>query len=207
MDVYIQPMKKSELHNKSSITLKEIADIVCPIELKNKLAQLEIKKINGKLKQVYVISAADIVDKIIQAVPDSKVNIIGEQEVLIDYKPEIKKINKFVEAAKIFFISVVLFIGSSSAIMSFQSEAQMLKVFRNYYRIFLGIETDRPALMTVSYSIGLCFGIMVFFNHFFSKKFTDDPTPIEIELNSYEEEATKSIINSINAKENENASY
>ncbi len=205
MDVYIQPKQKVDLHNKNSIKLIDIADIVCPNELKNKLSQLELLKIDGSKKSNYIIAVSDIVDKIIKVSPDSTVNNLGEKEILIDYKPDIKQPNKFLEFLKIASVSTILLVGSSTAIMSFQSEAQILKVFINYYRIFLGVQTDKPVVLSVAYSFGLCFGIMVFFNHFFSKNMTDDPTPIEVEMSTYEEDVTRSIIDTLNSQEKKNA--
>ena len=45
--------------------------------------------------------------------------------------------------------------------------------------------------MEIPYSIGLAVGITVFFNHCSKRKLTTDPTPIEVEMTTYEEEVIK----------------
>ena len=48
--------------------------------------------------------------------------------------------------------------------------------------------------MEAAYSVGLTVGIIVFFNHFGKKKFTVDPSPIEIEMQLYENDIQTTII-------------
>ena len=45
--------------------------------------------------------------------------------------------------------------------------------------------------MEIPYSIGLAVGIVIFFNHFGKKMLTTDPTPIEVQMTTYEEEVIK----------------
>ena len=56
------------------------------------------------------------------------------------------------------------------------------------------------ALLSVPYSIGLGFGIIIFFNHFSKLTLTEDPTPIEIEMTTYEKETNASIIDFLEKK-------
>lgn len=90
-----------------------------------------------------------------------------------------------------------------TAIMSFHSDSQMPAVFQTMYRIFFGVESTKPYIIYVPYSIGLAVGIIVFFNHFMGKSITNDPTPIEVQMSTYEKESTDSVIDRLN-KEKEN---
>ena len=51
-----------------------------------------------------------------------------------------------------------------------------------------------PAILSVPYSIGIGLGIIIFFNHFSKFSLTEDPTPIEIEMTTYEKETNASVI-------------
>ena len=84
--------------------------------------------------------------------------------------------------------------------MSFHSDAQMAKVFENYYYIFFNEKVQNPMLLDIPYSLGLALGIIVFFNHFSGKKITTDPTPIEVEMSSYEASVTDNIIDTLNVQ-------
>ena len=59
---------------------------------------------------------------------------------------------------------------------------------------FYGENREMPALLSIPYSIGLGLGIIIFFNHFSKFSLTEDPTPIEIEMTTYEKETNASII-------------
>jgi len=82
--------------------------------------------------------------------------------------------------------------------MSFHSDAQIPKVFQNYYEIFFGEYKEDPLIIEIPYSIGLALGIIVFFNHFGGKKITNDPTPIEVEMSVYETEIVDTVIEYLN---------
>ena len=48
--------------------------------------------------------------------------------------------------------------------------------------------------MEIMYSIGLTGGIVIFYNHFGGKSFSNDPTPIEVEMNTYEQDIDYALI-------------
>ena len=85
--------------------------------------------------------------------------------------------------------------------MSFHSDAQIPKIFQNYYYIFFGEYNDMPLILAIPYTIGLGVGIILFFNHFSKIYVTKDPTPIEIEMTTYEKETNTSIIDALNRKQ------
>ncbi len=58
----------------------------------------------------------------------------------------------------------------------------------------MGQESDGFTIIELSYSVGLAFGILVFFNHFAKWKVTTDPTPLEVEMRLYEDNVSKTII-------------
>jgi stage V sporulation protein AA len=69
--------------------------------------------------------------------------------------------------------------------------------------MFFGYEKENPAIIAVPYSIGLGLGIIVFYNHFFSRKITDDPTPIEVEMELYENDVTDALVDIISEGSND----
>ncbi|MPN30417.1 hypothetical protein SDC9_177888 [bioreactor metagenome] len=90
-----------------------------------------------------------------------------------------------------------MFFGGSTAIMGFHSDAQIPKIFENYYYIFMGERTITPYILTIPYSIGIAFGIIFFFNHFSKKFLTTDPTPIEVQMTTYEKEVNDNVIDTL----------
>ena len=78
--------------------------------------------------------------------------------------------------------------------MCFHSDTQLPLIFQNIYYIFFRENKEMPPLLSIPYSIGLGLGIIIFFNHFSKIFLTEDPTPIEIEMTTYEKETNASII-------------
>jgi len=122
---------------------------------------------------------------------------VGEMDTWVQYMTRKSPDHTWFKWLKIAFVAVVLFVGSSTAIMSFHTDGQMPKIFENYYRIFFGEEVKNPRLINIPYSIGLAVGIIVFYNHFMGKKLTDDPTPIEVEMEQYDREVTEAMVDAM----------
>jgi stage V sporulation protein AA len=91
-------------------------------------------------------------------------------------------------------VSAVLFVGAATTIMCFHTDVQLPLIFQNIYYIFYGENREMPAILSIPYSIGLGLGIIIFFNHFSEASLTEDPTPIEIEMTTYEKETNASVI-------------
>ena len=66
------------------------------------------------------------------------------------------------------------------------------------------INTHKIAVLEVCYSIGLFLGIMVFFNHVGRKKITHDPTPIQVEMRTYEKGVDTTFIENCGRKGSSN---
>ena len=58
-------------------------------------------------------------------------------------------------------------------------------------------------ILELTYSIGVVIGILVFFNHFGKKRFSVDPTPMEVEMRLYENDIQTTLIENYSRKEQE----
>ncbi len=191
MDIFIEPVKKIYLNNKKLILLNDIAEIHTVDIPAEKVKNIQIFKIPNVKYGVYKISAIDIIKAILSHFPNANITNIGEQEVLIQFEAEPKKESKLITATKVAIVVIILFFGTSTAIMSFHNDGEVPKVMKGYYKMFFNEENENPYVIEIPYSIGIAVGIMVFFNHFGNKALTMDPTPIEVEMSTYEEEVIK----------------
>jgi stage V sporulation protein AA len=197
MDIYIKPKTKITVNQKKPVTIQDIAEIEAPEKIAQKILKSVVLNIKEEKKNNYAVSVLDVIKVIKQAVPDASINNIGESDVIISFNPNEKKRNPVINALLIAFVTITLLMGSATAIMSFHSDAQMPKVFQSYYKIFFGKESEKPLIIDIPYSIGLACGIVLFFNHFLGKKLTDDPTPIEVEMTSYENDVNETVIDQL----------
>lgn len=200
MEIYIKPVKKAVIAGRTSIYIKDISEVFTNDKLLKKVKDIKLMEIKNKESKNYLITVIDIIGAIDKALPGHTINNVGEMDTIIEYSHEKAKENKFINIAKIVFVTIILLAGSSTAIMSFHSDAQMASIFENYYYIFFNEKVENPILIDLPYSIGLAVGIIVFFNHFSGKKITEDPTPIEVEMSVYESQVTDNIIDSLNTE-------
>lgn len=200
MDIYIKPMKKASITAKKDVYVSDVADVFAPDSILKRIKNVKVLEIKEDVKKKYLVTIIDIIKIIDKALPGHTINNVGEMDTVVEYSPNEQKSNKYIQALKIAFVSIILLAGSATAIMSFHSDAQMSTVFENYYYIFFKEKIENPMIIDLPYSIGLAVGIIVFFNHFSGKKITDDPTPIEVEMSAYETNVTDNIIDTLNTE-------
>ncbi len=201
MDIYIKPNEKITITGRKIVYLKDVGEIWIPGQTTASLENLVVYQIPEDTEKTYLISVIDIIKAITLKFPDATVNNVGEMDILLTYQKQYKQQNKVWLYSKIVFISLILFTGASTSIMSFHSDAQIPKIFQNYYYMFFGEYNDMPLILAIPYTIGLAIGIILFFNHFSKIYVTKDPTPIEIEMTTYEKETNTSIIDALNRKQ------
>ena len=78
--------------------------------------------------------------------------------------------------------------------MTFNTDVSVSDVFTEIYEVVLGQGMESNGIVELSYSIGLPLGILIFFNHFSRKATRNDPTPLQVEMRTYEEDANKAMI-------------
>lgn len=194
MDIYIKPVEKVQVVQKREVLLRDVAEVFVSGQTKGEAEKLVIFHIPSDRKKTYLLSVIDLISVINQKYPDATVSNVGEMDILVEYLEKAEKETKLWMLVKIAFVSLVLFVGAATTIMCFHTDVQLPLIFQNIYYIFFGENRELPALLSIPYSIGLGLGIIIFFNHFSKASLTDDPTPIEIEMTTYEKETNASVI-------------
>jgi len=104
---------------------------------------------------------------------------------------------------KIVGVVAVTFIGAGFSIMAFNNDVDVSRLFAQIYEFFMGKPKEGFSVLELTYCVGLIVGILVFFNHFGGKKFTVDPTPMEVEMRLYENDIQTTLIENYSRKEQE----
>ncbi len=200
MDIYIKPAEKVQIVGKREVFLRDVAEILLSGQTAGEAERLAVFQIPEERKRTYLISVVDLIRVLNQKYPNATVNNVGEMDILIEYLPQAEGHRPLWLWAKVAFVALVLFVGASTTIMCFHSDTQLPLIFENMYYLFFGENKEVPKLLSIPYSIGLGIGIIVFFNHFSRLTLTQDPTPIEIEMTTYEKETNASVIDHLNQR-------
>lgn len=198
--VYINIRQITEVHTKH-VFLSDIADVYCSDKsLASRCMAVKVQTIHTEQKRMYVGSILDVVQKISEDNPSIQINNVGEINYIISYKPQ--ESPKYVwEWFKTICVCLICFSGAAFAIMTFNNDVDVTSVFKEIYGLIMGMESDGFTILELSYSLGLAFGIVVFFNHFAKIKLNTDPTPLEVEMRLYEDDINKTLIQEDDRKE------
>src|SRR5699024_2856818 len=89
---------------------------------------------------------------------------------------------------KLIFAWILLFIGTAMTIMNFHDDVNMQAVQQKVHFVLTGQETEYPLWIQIPYSLGLGLGMILFLNHWFKKRINEEPSPLEIELFTYQQD-------------------
>ena len=104
---------------------------------------------------------------------------------------------------KVIVVVAISFTGAAFSIMAFNNDVDVTKLFGQVYELMTGSKSDGFSILELTYCLGLIIGILVFFNHFGKKKFTVDPTPMEVEMRLYENDIQTTLLETYSRKEKE----
>ena len=178
----------------TSVTLGDLIAMECiDPHVVAKLKTLKVLNIPDKGKHRYVISVLKIVERIHQEYPNLDIQNMGAEDVIVVYENQKKK-NALWEWLKVVFVCLLSFVGAAFAIMTFNNDSGTSQLFVQIYEMFTGQEYQGFSVLEATYSLGLASGIILFFNHLGKKKFSVDPSPIEVEMQLYENDIQTTII-------------
>lgn len=200
--LYIKGDKNVEV-KKLDVTLGDILSMECSNQnITNKVKSLRLLRVPEKGQHRFVVSILKIIECIHKEYPNLDIQNEGEIDLIITYeKPQ--KPNMFFHWVKVIVIAGITFLGAAFSIMSFNNDVGITKMFGQVYELLMGHSSDGFTILELTYCIGLIVGILVFFNHFGKKRFSVDPTPMEVEMRLYENDIQSTLIEAYSRKEKE----
>ena len=191
--LYLKIEQNVEVLN-TRVYLRDIAKMYSSdSKMVHELNKTEFMVIKEKESTKYMISILKVVELIGKKYPDAEVINMGENDFILSYLLPQKK-GKKGEYIKAAIVCLIIAIGSAFSIMTFNTDVSVSDVFDKTYELVIGKGAQSNGVLELSYSIGLPIGICVFFNHFSRKATHNDPTPLQVEMRIYEEEANRAMI-------------
>lgn len=200
--IYIKGDQNVEVQTRD-VTLGDVVSIECAnSQIAARLRALKLLEVQDDKKHRYVVSILKIVEKIHEQYPSVEIQNMGEPDIIVTYEPVEKK-NQFLHWTKVILVVLITFFGAAYSIMAFNNDVDTPKLFGQIYEQVMGAEKPGFTIMELTYSIGVIVGILVFFNHFGKKRFSVDPTPMEVEMRLYENDIQTTLIENYSRKEQE----
>ncbi len=200
--IYVKGDQNTEVKSEK-VSLGDILEIACvDCHVLAKVKSLPIVHFHKEGPKRLVISIVKIVEKIHEEYPNAEVINLGAPDMIITYEEEKKK-SLLLERIKVGFVCLLTFVGAAFSIMTFNNDVGISKLFAQIYESVTGEMKTGLTILEISYSIGISVGIVVFFSHFGKKKFSVDPTPIEVEMRTYENDIQTTLIQNYEREEAE----
>ena len=191
--LYIQLSRHNEVQA-GTVRLADVAKLYgIGAEEKKKLADLELLRIKKGAVGRYCLTAGDIAEKLLAERPGYVPVFLGDSQLILEYSQPRKQtgIKDWVWTA---FVSAVIFVGSAFTIMTFIRESNLDGLFDGLYD-HLGMQgaADRHGI-EISFAIGMGIGMLLYFNHFGRFRLQDEPTPMEMEMHQYMQDAEETVM-------------
>lgn len=185
---------KNVLAKGNRVSIGELGEVNCSakaVENKVKAMRLPTETIHGPGR--YAFSIVDVIQVIQKEYPSLEINNLGEADFIITVEKE-KRTREALDWCKTIVVCILAFFGAAFSIMAFNNDVGITTLFGQLYETFTGKTSNGFTILEVSYSIGVGLGILIFFHHFARKKGVSDPTPLEVQMRTYEDDIDTTII-------------
>ncbi|BCG59985.1 stage V sporulation protein AA [Paenibacillus sp. URB8-2] len=190
--IYIQLKNRVTLPHGKGVTLGDIAFLIAPPELEERLKSLLLVQPEYSDGNLILIDTLKVIPLVKQLAPDADIEPIGEGRTIVQisgpeepHKPS---------PAMFALVWLLLFFGAALTIMNFHADVNMQEVQIRIVEMLTGRRDEHPYLFQLAYSIGIGFGMVIFFNHLFKKKWNEEPTPLEVEMFLYQKNIDQYVI-------------
>ncbi|MCZ1269477.1 stage V sporulation protein AA, partial [Paenibacillus tundrae] len=174
-----------------SVKLGDVAHLLTSLEeQEGRLLELELLRPGPEDGNLILIDILQIIPEIRRTLPDVTVELIGSGHTLVEVVVGSGKPSK----SLFILVWLLLFFGSALTIMNFHADVNMQEVQIRIVEMITGRRDEHPYLFQVAYSLGIGFGMAVFFNHLFKKKWNEEPTPLEVEMFLYQQNVDKYVV-------------
>lgn len=179
---------------KKDLKIKDVATLYSSnTAMVQKLEKEPFYTLSGDCKTLTMFTVTKIYEAIHKVYPKIQIENLGETDFIVEYEPQQKE-RKWLEGLKTVLVAVIVLIGSAFTIMTFNEDVNVAGVFDRIYHMVTGEVKAGGTILEISYAIGLPIGILVFYNHFKKRDIKNDPTPIQVEMRTYEEQMNKAMI-------------
>lgn len=191
--LYLKAEQNAEVME-AQVCVKDIASVYCREKsVCAKAKSLRVHQFREEEQKRQVVSILKVIELIERECPGVTVQSVGETATVIELV-NVDRHKGPVQWVKTAFVAAISFFGTGFTIMAFHNDISINKIFSKVYELVMGYPSDGYSILEASYSVGLAAGIILFFNHVGGRRITKDPTPIEVEMRTYETDVNKALI-------------
>jgi len=191
--IYIQLKNRVSIPKGKAVMLRDVAVLIAEPECKERLYSIELIHPQPKDGNLILIDLLRVIPLIHELVPNAGIEPFGEGRTIVQITDAAGRQKP--SMALFILVWLLLFFGSALTIMNFHADVNMQEVQIRIVEMITGHRDEHPYVFQVAYSLGIGFGMVIFFNHLFKKKWNEEPTPLEVEMFLYQKNIDHYVIN------------
>lgn len=182
--VYIQLKNRVKVPKGKSVTLRDVAYLITDPEWTEHLYAVLVLQPEQRDGNLILVDLMTVIPRIQELLPGADIQPVGEGRTIV----QVESADQVRRPSIALFVLVwlLLFFGSALTIMNFHADVSMQEVHIRIVEMLTGRRDEHPYLFQIAYSAGIGFGMVIFFNHLFKKKWNEEPTPLEVEMFLYQ---------------------
>lgn len=187
--LYLKPERHTAF-SKEHIEISDVCEIYCQNQdITYQISHITVYEFHKNLEERKVISVLYLVEEIKKHYPNLEIKLLGDTEFIIEHKCTTlsPKQQKLSQTIKIILVCLISFFGAGFTIMTYNTDVSVNELFTYIYKLFMGKNPTGNTMLQLGYAIGLGIGLLFFFNHLANHRFSDEPTPLEVEMRLYEQ--------------------
>ncbi|WP_409301485.1 stage V sporulation protein AA [Peribacillus sp. SCS-155] len=188
--VYIRMRHRVQVRPDQLVKVSDIAKIIGPDKVARGIGQMIILRVTKEDNNIIVADLIQMIEEIRIEYPNVEIQSVGPSQTIMEVILSRGKVSW----PLFILVWLLLFIGAAITIMNFHVDVSMLEVHQKLFKIITGREDSKPLLIQIPYSLGLGLGMILFFNHFFRKRFNEEPSPLEVEMFNYQQDLDRYVI-------------
>lgn len=189
--LYLRMKKKTTAEIGQPIKVKDVCRLMADEEEVQMIQETPIADVTPSVGNYLMIDVLDVYRLIAEKNPRLDIRHIGPAQTIVEIQKKTKRLPKRFFVALVWLI---LFIGSGLTIMNFHTDVSMQEVHQRIFYLITGKQEERPLSIQIPYSLGIGAGMILFFNHLLKKKFSDEPSPLDLEVFLYQENLDQYVI-------------
>lgn len=182
--IYIQLKNRVTVPKGKDVLLGDIAYLITEPAWREPLYSLLLLQPQEGDGNLILIDLLTVIPRIHELLPGADIQPIGEGRTIVQIEGPASATKPSV--ALFVLVWLLLFFGSALTIMNFHADVSMQEVQIRIVEMLTGRRDEHPYVFQVAYSLGIGFGMVIFFNHLFKKKWNEEPTPLEVEMFLYQ---------------------
>lgn len=198
--IYIQLKNRIVIPKGKAVMLRDVAILITKPEIKELLYSILLIQPSKSDGNLILIDMLWIIPRIHELLPDAHIEPIGEIRTVVQIEASQARGAGKPSIPLFILVWLLLFFGSALTIMNFHADVNMQEVQIRIVEMLTGRRDEHPYVFQVAYSLGIGFGMVIFFNHLFKKKWNEEPTPLEVEMFLYQKNIDQYVINQEYAK-------